>query len=547
MKKYCLFIFVLIFLFNCELEEPIQEEPLIKIISPNNNSYVHEIVNIVAEAEDNKGIVYVEFYIDGETNSNMKDLLTPYSYDWNVINLPDSSVHTIYAKAVDTDDNTGSSKMVTVTVNNQLGVPESVQLEASISSIDSSVVLQWSLSTIEDFSYYSIYRDINSGVNINSDHLSTINEDTVTKYIDTNVLDNMTYYYAVYLVDQFGFKSKSNEVEISIPNKSPESVFLHNPTNVTDNTMLILWEKSQVHDFKKYSLFRSLSINPDQTSNLVFETTNINQNSYSDSELEKGVIYYYRLAVYDTGDLFSLSNVVFDTAETKVYPIPIDGLVAYYPFNGNANDESGNGNYGTNNGTTLIADRFGNENGAFEFDGIDDNISIPFENCFNSSSITVSAWVYLKDYPPVLHLFSIINNGTYLSGESWELLVRDGGNSRSDVMGSFGYKGNIECAVAGGLSNPSLSMNLNSWYHIVGLYDNDNNIISVYCNEDLIIEKNINAGYIQNNNNDVKIGSPYPGSASNRHPFNGIIDDLRIYNRVLNETEIQILYHENGW
>ncbi len=37
-----------------------------------------------------------------------------------------------------------------------------------------------------------------------------------------------------------------------------------------------------------------------------------------------------------------------------------DVLVAYYPFNGNANDESGNGNDGTNNGATLSTDRFGN-------------------------------------------------------------------------------------------------------------------------------------------------------------------------------------------
>ena len=49
--------------------------------------------------------------------------------------------------------------------------------------------------------------------------------------------------------------------------------------------------------------------------------------------------------------------------------IPSEGLVAWYPFNGNANDESGNENHGTVNGATLTADRFGNVNGAYSFDG----------------------------------------------------------------------------------------------------------------------------------------------------------------------------------
>lgn len=318
MKQKYLTVLISLFLFSCELFEPEQEEPTVKITSPKNNSYVHEIVTITADADDNKGIVYVEFYIDGETSTEMEDLISPYSYEWNVINIPDSSVHTIFAKAVDTDDNISSSKMVTVTINNQLGTPEPVQLEASISTIDSSVILQWSKSTIDDFSYYSIYRDINPGISNLSDHLSTINKDTVIKYIDTNILDNTTYYYAVYVFDQYGFYSISNEVEISVPNKPPTPVFLHNPMNVTDSTMLLMWDKSQIHDFKKYSLFRSLSSNPDQTANLIFETANIDQNSHSDINLEKGIIYYYRLAIYDNGDLFSLSNIVYDTAITKV-------------------------------------------------------------------------------------------------------------------------------------------------------------------------------------------------------------------------------------
>ena len=54
--------------------------------------------------------------------------------------------------------------------------------------------------------------------------------------------------------------------------------------------------------------------------------------------------------------------------------LPTNGLVGYWPFNNNANDESGNGNNGTVNGATLTTDRFGSSNSAYLFDGIDDFI-----------------------------------------------------------------------------------------------------------------------------------------------------------------------------
>ena len=56
--------------------------------------------------------------------------------------------------------------------------------------------------------------------------------------------------------------------------------------------------------------------------------------------------------------------------------VPANGLVGWWPFNGNANDESGNGNHGTVNGATLTQDRFGNANMAYGFDGVDDWILI---------------------------------------------------------------------------------------------------------------------------------------------------------------------------
>ena len=542
MKNYHIFILFLFIFLSCDLFEPEQEEPTVKITSPKNNSYVHEVVEITADADDNKGIVFVEFYIDGETNSEMKDLIAPYCYNWNVINLPDSSTHTIYAKAIDTDDNISSSKMVTVTVNNQLGIPDPVQLEVSISPIDSSVILEWSPSTIDDFGYYSIYRDINPGVSNISDHLSTINKDTTTKYIDINVLDNSTYYYVIYLVDQYGFRSKSNEVEITVPNITPESIILHNPSNVTDSTMLLIWDKSQIHDFQKYSLYRSLSSNPDLTSNLIFETTDINQNSYFDGGLENNQVYFYRIFLYDSGNLYSMSNVVFDTAKTKIFSIPTYGLVAYYPFNGNADDESGNGNNGVVTGTVHTTDRFGSNNRAFLFNGTDSYITLStLSDLELNGNFSLSAWIKWEGsterYQRIITKWGTgsENNGQFILSTNYDL--HSGGIKDNSLIMFLGSGNQYKFIQSSFIPD-------NDWHHIVATFDNE--YIKIHIDCELNISQELTIEYTSFEQ-PVYIGGGASGGVMPNYIFNGKIDDIIIYNRVLTSSEIDSLYHEKGW
>ena len=56
--------------------------------------------------------------------------------------------------------------------------------------------------------------------------------------------------------------------------------------------------------------------------------------------------------------------------------VPTNGLVGWWPFNGNANDESGNGNNGTVNGANLTTDRYGISNSCFDFNGVNQNIDV---------------------------------------------------------------------------------------------------------------------------------------------------------------------------
>jgi CARDB len=74
--------------------------------------------------------------------------------------------------------------------------------------------------------------------------------------------------------------------------------------------------------------------------------------------------------------------------------IPRNGLVAYYPFNGNANDESGNANHGTPSGVTATTDRYGNPNSAYSFNGINNFVQIPYNRSLlpNNDQKTYSFW-----------------------------------------------------------------------------------------------------------------------------------------------------------
>src|SRR5579863_2770063 len=69
-----------------------------------------------------------------------------------------------------------------------------------------------------------------------------------------------------------------------------------------------------------------------------------------------------------------------------------NGLVAYYPFNGNANDASGNGNNGVVYGAVLTQDRFGSSNSSYLFNGT--NIYIQVSKLLpDLTNLTISAWV----------------------------------------------------------------------------------------------------------------------------------------------------------
>jgi hypothetical protein len=91
--------------------------------------------------------------------------------------------------------------------------------------------------------------------------------------------------------------------------------------------------------------------------------------------------------------------------------IPTDNLVAWYPFNGNANDLSGNNLNGTSYGATLTTDRFGNNNNAYYLNGAS-FIGVPHNPILNPFPISLCAWIKITaDGPFVSKYFNGSSNG----------------------------------------------------------------------------------------------------------------------------------------
>ena len=100
-----------------------------------------------------------------------------------------------------------------------------------------------------------------------------------------------------------------------------------------------------------------------------------------------------------TADIHLSAGLTNTPNNQTTAPTLTDGLVAYYPFNGDTNDKSGNGNHGKVHGATLAENRFGEENSAYFFDGTDDLIQID-DFSLSYDSLSISVWILLNYHTP---------------------------------------------------------------------------------------------------------------------------------------------------
>ena len=212
--------------------------------------------------------------------------------------------------------------------------------------------------------------------------------------------------------------------------------------------------------------------------------------------------------------------------------IPTNGLVGWWPFNGNANDESGNGNNGTVNGATLTADRFGKLDSAFQLNRSSAQ-SIDIANSpelDNITQLTLSIWYNIQSY----------NDPSSCCGYNHFINKSDQSNqnhflSAGNNTGLYLYFNNSN------LFQTNTLTPLNQWNNVVLVYaynGGPNSMCSFYLNG-VLTDSFPTTSLLDPSTFNLKFGT---FSSASHNTVDGKIDDIAIWDRPLSINEIAALY-----
>jgi len=219
--------------------------------------------------------------------------------------------------------------------------------------------------------------------------------------------------------------------------------------------------------------------------------------------------------------------------------LPADGLVGWWPFNGNANDNSGNNNNGTVSAATLTVDRFGNPNAAYAFNGYNSKIDVQDAASLRCRKLTLSAWVKTRDTSVGSQV--IYKGSMVADGEAYAMTLGGGGAPFSAA------KYNSNCVPGVGWKGPGTggTMDTGTWVHIVTTFDGvtsklyKNGVLETSAATPGLIDSCMGGG--------LRFGYDHLRYfVSTGDPFNGSIDDIGIWNRALDSNEVSRLYTGNA-
>jgi hypothetical protein len=209
--------------------------------------------------------------------------------------------------------------------------------------------------------------------------------------------------------------------------------------------------------------------------------------------------------------------------------VPTTGLVGWWPFTGNANDESGNGNNGINSGATLSTDRYGSINSAYSFNGTSNEISITDSLLNLVSDFTISCWMNSSDTTKIQQcIFNAISHTGFV------VQLNNENISPNKLMYGIGPANAFwDLIYAQGTYNQFQN---NIWYHIV--FVKSGTLYSLYQNNQFDGSSVVSASTGYNQSVGIRFGS-----IGGTEFFKGKLDDFGAWNRALTPQEITDLYN----
>lgn len=215
-----------------------------------------------------------------------------------------------------------------------------------------------------------------------------------------------------------------------------------------------------------------------------------------------------------------------------------NGLTMYLPFTGNATDASGGGNIVSVSGATLVADRFGTPNAAYGFDGVDDYMAVALGPGMRPQyPFSFSCWVNLASAPATALNFLFSNDYTIPGTNYAGALFNMPSGSMQATVGNNGP------------TNPSnrrsktttFTASTGTWYHVGAVVNSATDMrLFINCVEVEGDYSGSGTGLVYSTGNTGIIGRGNGGTGENF--IDGSIDELRFYNRALNDAEIKALY-----
>jgi Concanavalin A-like lectin/glucanases superfamily/Bacterial Ig-like domain (group 3) len=340
-------------------------------------------------------------------------------------------------------------------------------------------------------------------------------------YVNLTITSATDYDLEVWsnVVNVTGYSELSyhNGTEFVILNASSTSTCNTNNPTWTTNTVNSETHEACIYTTGDYTLVRvatphlstqiyNITVNDTDAPQMNFVSPTENNDAY-----KRDTFVYANLSITES----NLVNTTYYLFNNTYYPS--NGLAGYWKLNGNGNDSSGQGNDGTlKNGATGAVDNYSLQNGSISFDGVDDYVDLDTNTYGLNSGSSFSFWAKTTDSSNFMNILSGANS-----------------LSRISLIGSTGafY---FETDTNGDDVSKLLPANWNNGdFHLFTAISNNYNV-SLYFDGSYLV-----SGVVLDNLTISVIGS---GTTLGTYPFNGSIDEVLFYNRILSSAEITNLY-----